>query len=325
MFHSDNALSFGFRIVGSCQNERRLIDWPAAFLAYCQCEDRAEVNREAYLSAFCFGDAFCQHLDRTGSTKGFAGECWSPWLWFDLDRDELDAALVDCQKLVATLFERYELAGDELLIFYSGAKGFHAGLPTGLWNPEPSRLFHRYCRRFAEQVAAVSNVAIDSGVYDAVRAFRAPNSRHPKTGRFKRIVTLDGLLCSSAGRVVELAGEPWPFELPETPRPNPQAGRDWLSAVAAVDAELQAATERRHNGTPRDRLNRSTLSFIRDGAENGDRHRLLFAAAADLAGFGCSQELALALLTEAALDSGLPPADVRRQVECGLRHGRGTP
>jgi hypothetical protein len=37
---------------------------------------------------------------------------------------------------------------------------------------------------------------------------------------------------------------------------------------------------------------------------------------------GCPPPLAHALLTEAALDSGLPPSEVRRQIDCGLEHSR---
>jgi len=44
----------------------------------------------------------------------------------------------------------------------------------------------------------------------------------------------------------------------------------------------------------------------------------LFSAAANLAEFGCPVALAHALLTEIALDSGLSPSDVRRQIDCGL-------
>lgn len=65
----------GFRIVGTCSNERRLVDWQAAFVGYAALDERAEVNREAYLSAFTFGEDFRQHLDATGSTKGFDGVC----------------------------------------------------------------------------------------------------------------------------------------------------------------------------------------------------------------------------------------------------------
>ena len=75
-------------------------------------------------------------------------------------------------------------------------------------------------------------------------------------------------------------------------------------------------------------MNRLTLEFIRDGADNGERHKLLFSAAANLAEFGCPGPLAHALLTEPARDGGLSPSDVRRQKESGvdsIRAEGGTP
>ena len=330
MFRS-NAMPFGFRIVGSVHNERRLVDSSAAFVAYSQCDDRAEVNREAYLSAFCFGTEFQTLLDSTGSTKGYAGDCWSSWLWFDIDRDDIDAALSGCQTLASLLIERYALDDDGLLLFYSGSKGFHVGLPLSLCGAVlPSGLFNAACRRLAEALASRAGVAIDTGVYDKVRAFRAPNSRHGKTGRYKRWLDLDSLIRLSASSIVELAAVPWAFELPEPPGENAQAVIDWSEAMALATEQEQAATEQRTAGTstgnaaPGRLLNRSTTDFMRDGATTGDRHRTLFSAAANLAEFGCGFDLAWALLSEAALDSGLAPAEVRRQIQCGLGHQRGT-
>ncbi len=317
-----NAMAFGFRIVGGIDGERRLIDSAAAFLAHANCHPRANLEQECYLSAFRFGNDFADQLRQTYSPRGFAGETWSPWLWFDIDRDEIEVATLDCRRLVAWLVERYGLAGDELLVFFSGAKGFHVGLPTALWRPEPGRLFHRYCRALAEAVVAVVGVNVDTGVYDAVRAFRAPNSRHPKTGRHKRQLSLDELLGLKSVRIVELAGSPQPFDLPPQPQPNGQAARDWQKAVALVEGQQAAAMTRRQSGPVPGALNRSTLEFIRDGAMPGDRHRLLFSAAANLAEFDCPPALAHALLTESGLDSGLPPSEVRRQIECGLNHQR---
>jgi len=79
---------YGFRIVGATSEPRRLVDAGAAFAGYAACDDRAEIQREAYLSAFRFGPDFREHLESTGSTAGFSGPCWSQWLWFDLDSDE---------------------------------------------------------------------------------------------------------------------------------------------------------------------------------------------------------------------------------------------
>ena len=111
---------------------------------------RTKCEREAYLSAFRFGDDFRRPLNATGSTAGFSGPCWSPWLWWDIDAEELQYAHKDAGALAAFLVERYAVEPAELLIFFSGSKGFHVGLPTALWSPAPSADFHRTARRFAE-------------------------------------------------------------------------------------------------------------------------------------------------------------------------------
>lgn len=311
---------YGFRIVGDCHNERRLVDWGAAFLAYANCDGRAGVDREAYLSAFTFGDDFRRLLDSTGSTRGFAGCCGSPWLWFDIDRDDdLDRATLDARRLAASLVERYRLDGDDLLLFFSGSKGYHAGLPLSLCgSPGPSAGFHSTCRRLAERLAGSFGITVDASVYDRVRAFRAPNSRHAKTGLHKRRLSLDELLNLSTDAIARLAAEPSPFDLPDPPGLDDQAITDWRQATEAVERSAAVHQDRRANGSPK--LTRATLAFIRDGAGTGDRHRLLFSAAANLAEFGCPPALAHALLTEAGLDTGLPPGEVRRQIDCGLRH-----
>lgn len=312
---------FGFRIVGDCRNERRLIDWHSAFDAYCQCDDRAGVDIESYLSAFTFGEAFRKHLNSTSSTKGYNGDCFAFWLWWDIDHEHaIEAATVDARRLCAGLCERFKLDGDELLIFYSGSKGFHVGLPTSLWNPESSVTFNQVARRLAETIAEHAGIVIDTGVYDKVRAFRAPNSRHAKTGLHKRRLTFDELLHLSAAAIKTLAAEPAPFDIPKPPVVNSIAVADWRQAAEHV-AKRSVATKQRRlalNGSAT--LNRQTLDFIRDGAMNGERTNRLFQAAANLGEFACSLALAEALLTEAGLDSGLPPKEVARIIKCGVNH-----
>jgi hypothetical protein len=304
--------------VGPTCEARRLVDAAAAFAGYAALDERCEPHREAYLSAFQFGEDFRHLLTATGSTAGYSGVCWSPWLWFDVDRENLEDALRDACRLAALLDMRYKPGDDDLLIFFSGSKGFHLGLPTCLWSPEPCDTFHRTARRFAEHAAELAAVPIDTGIYDKVRAFRAPNSTHPKTGLHKRRFSCDELLGLTLERIIELSREPTPFDVPTPTRHSDQAAADWQAAAALVVRESEAKAARRAagNGTPT--LNRTTLDFIREGAGTGDRHRLLYSAAANLAEFGCTPALAVALLEESGLDSGLPPKDVRRQIECGL-------
>ncbi len=319
---------FGFRVIGSATNRRRLVDAGAALAAYADCAAKAEVNREAYLSAFTYADDFRQHIEETGSSKGYDGSCWAPFIWFDIDRaGDLGRALGDARRLAAGILHRYQAAldDDDLVLFFSGSKGFHAGLPT-FWNPAPSLTFHRAARRFAEALAAAAGVSIDTGVYDKVRLFRAPNSRHPVTGLYKRRLTLEELLHLDAAGVQRLAAAPDSFALPVVTATDPQAAADWQAALQAVEREAEVKADRRATvagGLPR--LNRATLDFIRDGADEGDRHRKLFSAAANLAEFGCPDVLAHALLSDAALDCGLKPAEVRRQIDCGLRHAGTVP
>jgi hypothetical protein len=279
------------------------------------------VHREAYLSAFTYGEEFRRHLSETGSTKDYAGPCAAPWLWFDLDGEDLDTTLSDAQRLAVGILDRYRILDDDaLLLFFSGSKGVHIGLPV-TWEPAPSVTFHRAARRFAEALAVLTGAKIDTGVYDKVRLFRAPNSRHPKTGLHKRRLSLDELLHLDAARIRQLAAAPEPFALPVLAAADPQAAADWQAALRAAESKAEAKARRQqalNNGALQ--LNRATLDFIRDGADQGDRHRLLFSCAANLAEFSCPPALAYALLTPAALDSGLPPADARRQIDCGLQH-----
>lgn len=318
-----NATPFGFRILGSCDEERRLVDHAGAFLGYASLDPLAVVEREAYLSAFTFGPDFCELLESTGSCRGFVGACWSAWLWFDIDRADLDAALRDARRLALWLIERYRLDDDALLIFFSGSKGLHIGLPSALWTPEPSATFNAVCRTLAEAIAGKAGIVIDSAVYAKVTAFRAPNSRHPKTGLHKRRLTLDELTGLSLDGIRRLAEKPAAFDLPPPPPVCECAAADWSKAVELVRQASDAKATRTANGKG-PTLNRQTLAFIGDGAGEGDRHRLLYSSACNLAEFGCPPALAHALLTEPGLDSGLAPKDVHRQIECGLK-GQGPP
>jgi hypothetical protein len=319
---NNNLPRFGYRIVGDLSRRRRLVDAGAAFAAYASCDPRAEMDRESYLSAFSFTADFRDHLAQNGTPKGYNGVCWAPFIWFDLDaEDDPGRALSEARRLAGVILERYRsLDDDALLLFFSGAKGFHVGLPT-FWGPAPSLDFGRVARRFAEAFGQLAGVKIDASVYDTVRAFRAPNSRHPKTGLHKRRLTFDELMGLSVAGIRQLAEQPEPFGLPAPAATCEQAGADWQAAESAVYQQAEEKARRRAavaNGAPT--LNRLTLDFIRDGANIGDRHRLLFSAAANLAEFGCPPALAHALLADAALDSGLSPSDVRRQIDCGLQH-----
>ena len=316
----------GFRIVGPCTGERRRVHAPTAFAAYCHCDAKADVDREAYVSAFQFDDGFAEHLARTGSPAGFTGSTWAPFVWCDVDRAEagggIAQALTDTKRLVDTLDERYGVPRGVLVPFVSGGKGFHLGIPTALWAPPASADFHAVARQFVETVAAAAGVAVDVGVFDRVRAFRAPNSRHPKTGLHKHFVPVEILDTVTVNGVLNMARTPEAFDVPSTDgvESADMLVAAWDTAGRAVASKAAAVEQRRLEVASGDRavtLNKLTRAFLNGEVEAGDRHRLLYSAAANLAELGCPLPAVRELLTEPALDSGLPPKDVARQIECG--------
>lgn len=317
--------SIGFRVVSAPFEPRRLIDWPRAFDAYCAAAPVAEPHRPAWLSAFCFGDDFADYLRVRGSPRGFAGPTWSRWLWFDLDSpDDPQHAAADAGGLVDAVATCYGISPEAVPVWFSGRKGFHVGLPLSLCGaPGPSERFHRVCRKLAEHLAEVASVSIDTGIYDAVRLFRCPNSKHEKSGLYKVPVSFDELQ-GPVDAILSKATSPVPFSMAAEPPACAAAIEDWRQAEAAVAADAEA--KRVRQADPDRRLNRWTVELVRGNLPaRGDRHRALFSAAADLAEHGTPGEVIAELLTEPGLDSGLPPGEVRRQIACGIEHGRGAP
>jgi hypothetical protein len=313
-----SAFPYGFRVVDGRDQERRLCDFNAAFVAHLGDDERADNGKEVYLSAYQFSQDFREYLKTHGTTKGFSGPTWSPWLWFDIDRDSFHDAMTDARRLVGFLCDRWTIDAESLLLFFSGRKGFHIGLPTSLWNAQPAAAFHEYTKHFAKSLASLADVVVDDGVYDRVRLFRAPNSRHQRSGLRKRRLTADEFFRLSADAMLTQAQEPQESELPKPVPLGERAAADWTDAVSFMHKHAEAVSLK---GSDDARLNALTRVFINEGATSGDRHRLLYSAARNLAEFACPAALAHALLTPPGLDSGLSPSDVRRQIDCGLNDG----
>jgi len=98
---------------------------------------------------------------------------------------------------------------------------------------------------------------------------------------------------------------------------------EWSKARRVIERQAEGRS------APRDgdqRLSFFLRRFIRDGEVDPDQRAVsTFRAAAELSELHESigfDAVAHALLSEAALDSGLPPGELKRQIDCGLAHGR---
>lgn len=325
-----------FRVLGSRNAKRRPVDATAAWSAYASCNPQCELEKESFLSLWYCED-FRRHLSECGTPKQFNGICWSPWLWFDIDRGDLQQAHVDTLKLCRWLGE--EVATE---LYFTGSKGFNVGIPTP-HSLEPSVFFNDVLEAAALRIAKKSKCGeIDPAVYVKVQPFRAPNSRHPKSGLYKRRLSWQEITTLTIDQIKELAKSPVPFvwELPRHPLPGVLCEL-WVDAENEVLAARRQKSRSKPPGCPQiksnikphhtqppqeagaQRLNQSTMDFIREGCEPGERHRRLYSAAANISEFGCSHEFTYALLSEIAFDCGLSPKDTRRAIENGWRKGGG--
>jgi hypothetical protein len=309
----------GLRVLGSLDNPRWLVDYRETFVGYCRAYPKLRLDVPGYLSLLSYPGAFREYIETKQSTGLYRGPVGVPKIAWDIDRaGNLDAALRDCRRLAAYLADRYALDDSDLLIGFSGQKGFHVELPVG-WTIEPAVDANGIARVFAERAAREVGIQIDRGVYDRVRLFRAWNTLHPKTGLFKIRIGLDDMLHASLTWIAQRAVQPIGFE--------PPAGSSSPSLLAAWSEAEQAVrqpVEKRPAGPTDAAINALTRELILNPVEVevGERHRRLFSAAANLAEFANIDDLIKTLLTEPGLDTGLPPAEVERQIRTGIEHAR---
>jgi hypothetical protein len=317
------AAPLGFRVLGGAENRREVVSYRKSTTAYAHAHPAIRPELPAYLSAFAFPATFADHVVASGSTAGYIGPVGVPMLNSDIDRGDLDAALCDTRRLSHYLADRYTLDAADLLIHFSGSKGFHVSVPTAnLVEPAPDG--HQVAKALATRLADEVGVGIDTGVYDRVRLWRAPNSRHPKTGLHKVRIDLDDLLYIDPAGVRRLAVEPVPYDPPAPPMPPVRLVADWHEAAQQVARQGTERRERRMPAGTDRRINPLTRLLLSDptALQVGERHKTVFSAAANLAEFETIDDLIAALLTPPALDTGLPPHEVERQIRCGIDHAR---
>lgn len=309
-------LTVGAYVLGSPTSRRDLVRHADLLTAYA--DGLIEDEREAYLSHFAFGADMREHYAANRhSVAGFAGACSCRWLIFDIDRADLVAAVADARRLVTAIHERYpEL---DKPVWFSGSKGFHVAVE--LTHKPPSAVgFHRVARTFAERLAAHAGVTIDTSIYDLAHIIRLPNTKHPKTGLFKRRVDAEALFALDVDGIRRHAMQPAGDGIPSARTPSPRLEADWREAEAATHERHEARNELRAVGRIDKKAPRYFIEFLRFGTDEGQRHATLFRCAAWLTEQGAPPSLCRALLTEAGCDVGLALSDVERQIRCGIEH-----
>lgn len=311
----------GAFVHGSPRVARELVLHNELFTAYADGE--VDDEREAYLSHFVFGEEMRTHYDsHRQSVANYPGPCWCRWIVLDIDRPDLVVALEAARRIVKVVHQHYPEMDGDVPVYFSGGKGFHILIELAN-NPSPANGFHRVARAYAESLSARAGVQIDNSIYDIARIIRLPNTKHPRTGLFKRRIDSEMLLSSTIDQIREHARSAAGDGLPRV-RPCPKnLADDWRQAEEKV-ARGNEARAVHLAATCREALQRRAprylLEFLRFGVNEGERHVTLFWCAAWLTEQGAPPNLCFALLTEPGEDVGLMPRDVERQIQCGIKH-----
>ena len=318
------------RVVGDASNRRDIVSYGKAVALYAAADPAIQPALPSFLGAFTYPQAMLTHVRQTGSTRGYAGPCGVPELRFDLDDEDIEEASRNAHRLFRYLADRYTLP----TVFFSGRKGYHLSVTTG-GSIEPASSNPRIARSLAARISEDAGVPIDLGVYDAVRLWRAPNSRHQRTELFKVIIPdPDDLPYLDIFDLRARAARPVPYEVPATSSVGPRLLDDWQTAeqeVNHLDTEMRDRQASRPNGAAR--INPLTWALIREpeSIEQGGsgrestfqgRHKAIFSAAANLAEFGTLESLIHGVLFGPGRDTGLKPEEVTRQIASGIEFTR---
>lgn len=318
------ALAGGF-VEGALAAPRHVVSAEALFRAYHEC-DEVNTDREAFGTVYQYPAAeYGAHVWRVGSPKGYDGPaacCRLPW---DIDREnDPDAALAGARSLVGFLLDRYGAhAENGLGAYFSGAKGYHVtlvALPGFHAMPHVPAVVKLLCLT----VARKAGVAVDSAVYDRQRLFRLPNTRHPKTGLYKRFLSAEELFRLNPAQIRELAGHPAGFAVPGVGEDCEQLAEDWIEA----EKHALAAPATRGGVCCAPSSCPVVPDYVRrfigfEEIQDPGRAVTLFRCAAALSEVGTPPPVVRGLLEEPALKSGLEAWEVEKQLAAGIAHGRG--
>ena len=160
---------------------------------------------DTYCTYFRYNDDMVQHFQERQSVKGYQGSAWADWLPIDIDSEDLQQAQYELQALISNM-ESYDIDLDTCRFYFSGAKGFHVMIPSGIFQAEPSTDIHKRFRRVA--ISLAENLNIDTAIYDKTRLFRLANTINSKTDLYKTELYAHEAMYLSIDEIKELAKQP---------------------------------------------------------------------------------------------------------------------
>ena len=311
-------------------SETRFASFETTFARYCRGEGDHKADQPVAASVYQYSlNAAGRASTGGGVSPDYRSPVWARWLHVRFLADsEPEVTLARCRLFVKALcrlgVSRHQVlpftlgAGDLEVMFPSAAAfslprpGFEfvAGyLCTMIAEWSPCCGLDVLSDRHAMSWTPRASQPIDTSLYAPSATVQMPNTRVERSGGYKVRVGLEELFSHNAEFVSALAASPRPFNPPpwqacayETPKAL------WEHAVALAVCRSQSIDQI----TLANRwVYPGTFDFMFCGADGNDAGNRLFAAAMNLLDFGCPYLLLEALLSPAALMSGMSLAKVR--------------
>ncbi len=258
-----------------------------------------------------------------GTVAGYDGPALATFLPFDFDDAENPArALRMAQESVRILRDRYGVPVEAVRFFHSGAKGFHLEVPATLFGGfEPSGHIASHLKRLAALLFPYQDgIAYDRAIYEKLRLWRWPNTRHSSTGLYKVPLTTEELLTLTLDQVRMLARAPRTVERPVSSAPAiPRLAELWRLAMHPGSTMGLPSKASRSVSSPVNRYERTICE--------GGRNSSLASLAGSLRRLGLSEDAMIAALTIHNEERCLPPlpkSEVIRIAASVSRYPAGT-
>lgn len=167
--------------------------------------------------------------------RGEFGEIYGNWP-FDFDHEtDISLAQKDCLRIYNYLIA-YNVNPQNILLFFSGNKGFHLEIDYRSYLDKPyfdlHLIYRELYKKFEKLIKPEKNKStMDGSIYSIRRMWRYPNTRHSKTGLYCMPLTADELRLP-IDQILRLAKEPRKIDIP-SPVNDP------IMKIAFNDAKTQ--------------------------------------------------------------------------------------
>lgn len=136
------------------------------------------------------------------------------WLWFDIDRNDLEKAHTDAANLASRLTRI--LPKEAVLVSFSGSKGFHVQVSTRYMTEQVfpnSPVARNRMRLLAADLAG--EIAFDPATLSPRTLIRLTGSKNDKSGLFKITYRMQEFMDTPLAEILETAKSPQPFDYRE--------------------------------------------------------------------------------------------------------------